>query len=235
MMKTSFFAGLALVLGAGFASATPAPVEPAQAPAEGLVEIEKGPFQSSWVNPDFDFGRYDKLVIAPNGVVDYRDVGPARLSRSRMLTSNEREFGIGEKDRERFERYTQESFSKQLARSRQFELIELGSEEKIPAGTLIVRGHLIDVVSNVAPPISGVGEVYSNRVGEASFVLEIIDPVSGMTVAYAAERNAIQRSGGTSLDTIMLSNSVTGWAEVRRWAGRIGSRLARELDAVQQV
>ena len=94
---------------------------------------------------------------------------------------------------------------------------------------------MLDVVSNVAPPVAGSGYVLSNMVGEAAVVLEIIDPVSGKTVAYAAERSVIQRRGNSSIDTMMESNSVTAFAEVKRWAGRIGSRLAKELDASHAV
>ncbi len=231
-MNTSLIAGLAIVIGASLAApAVLGAAEQTVAPAEGLVEVHKGAFQSTWVNPDFDFSQYDKIVIAPYGVVDFRDVGPEQKSRSRMLRSNEREFGIGERDRVRFESVAEESFARSLARSKRFELLELGLADSIEPGTLVLRAHVLDVVSNVAPPMVGSGAVYSNLVGEATVVIEIIDPASGKTVAYAAERNRIQRNSGTSIDMMMEQNNVTAWAEVRRWAGRIGSRLARGLDA----
>lgn len=230
-MKKSFIASIAIALSASLAAPVAlAAAEQSQAPAEGLVEVQKGAFQSTWVNPEFDFSQYDKVVVAPYGVVDFRDVGPEKKSRTRMLNSNEREFGVSERDRERFSEIAGEAFAKSLAKSKRFELLDLGPNDRIEPGTLILRSHAVDVVSNVAPPLAGSGAVYSNRVGEATVIIEVIDSHSGKVVAYAAERNRIQRSNGNSIDLMMEQNSVTAWAEVRRWASRIGARMASGLD-----
>ena len=66
-----------------------------------LVE-DKSSFQGTWVNPDADFTQFDKIYLW-DGTFEYRDVGPARRTRSTMLHSRKREFGISEADRAKFQ------------------------------------------------------------------------------------------------------------------------------------
>ena len=234
-MKKSILAVFAISLVASISQVAIAAPDASIPPAEGLTEIKKGAFQSTWINPDVDFRQYDRVVIVQNGLSDYRDVGPARNSRSQMLRSNEREFGISERDREKFERNAGDAFTKALSKSKRYEIIDDLESEVPVAGTLVLRGHLLDVVSNVPPPMAGSGAVYSNVMGEATLVLELIDAETGKVVAYAAERNKIQPSGSFSIATMTETNSVTAMAEVRRWASRAGSRLAKGLDDEHKV
>ena len=229
-MKKSFVSTIAIVIALGFSQASLAQKEENQAPAPGLVELEKGAFQSTWVKPDIDFREYARVVIAQEGVTEYRDVGPAKKSRSFMLRSNESEFGIPDVDRERIERNAGDSFVKAFAKSKHYEVIDDDSVEVPVKGTLLLRGHMLDVVSKVPPPMAGASSVYGNIMGEATLVIELIDAETGKMVGFAAERSKIQRSGGSSVDTMAEVNSVTALAEVRRWASRAGSRLAKALD-----
>ncbi len=198
---------------------------PPEVTEDGLVLQHKGAFQNTWVHPDVDFTHYDKVMLLDDGKVEFRDVGPVRKSRSQFLRSHEREFAVPEQDRQRFAEFAGESFEKGLSRSRKFEL-----SDRPGAGTLIVRGHVQDVVSHVPPPFVGSGNVYSNQVGQATVVLEVYDGATGQPLALAIERRNIQRGGSHDISTMMDLNSVTAWAEVRRWAGQLGSRLARGLD-----
>ena len=222
-MKKSLIASFAFIFAAGASQAVLANSEPPQVIADGLELVKRGAFQHTWIDPDVDFRKYNKIVLV-DGSFEYRDVGPARNSRSTMLRSNEREFGINEKDRARFEERVTESFTKRLARSKQFEIAE-----QTGPGTLILRGHVVDVVSSVPPPLAGSGEVYTNSVGEVTLRLELYDGETGKPVAYATERRRLQRAGG-SIDTMFAANSVSAWSEVSRWASQTGSRVARGLD-----
>ena len=234
-MKKSIAAVFAVVLGMGVSQLSIAAATGIEAPAPGLVEVEKGSFQSTWVNPDVDFGQYDRILIAPESVVEYRETAPAQKSRSRLLHANEREFGVPERDRERLERHASESFIKALARSKHYDVID-DPEVQVPVkGTLILRGHMLDVVSKVPPPIAGSGAVYGNEMGEATLVIELFDAATGEMVGFAAERSKIQGSGSFDLATVPEINTVTALSELRRWASRAGTRLAKGLDAEHRV
>ena len=132
-------------------------------------------------------------------------------------------------------RHAGESFVKSLSRSKHYEVID-DSETEFPVkGTLILRGHMLDVVSKVPPPIAGSGAVYGNVMGEATLVIELFDAESGEMVAFVAERSNIQRSGSFDVGFVPEMNSATAMAEVRRWAGRAGMRLAKGLDGEHKV
>ncbi len=72
----------------------------------------------------------------------------------------------------------------------------------------------------------GRGEIYLSSVGEATLVLEAVDSLTGEVIYRAAERRTAGRAG----TTLMLSNTVTTWAEVRRWA----TRLREGLDSIHK-
>ncbi len=230
----SVFAAM-VVMGASQLTFANSETAVAQAPAPGLVEVKNGAFQSTWVNPEVDFRQYQRVVIAEEGALEFRDVGHPQKSRARMLHANERVFGVPERDRERVGRHAGESFVKSLSRSKHYEVID-DSETEFPVkGTLILRGHMLDVVSKVPPPIAGSGAVYGNVMGEATLVIELFDAESGEMVAFVAERSNIQRSGSFDVGFVPEMNSATAMAEVRRWASRAGMRLAKGLDGEHKV
>lgn len=223
-MKKLFAAALAAVMVAVAAPGLMAKEQPPQVTQDGLVLQKKGTFQYTWLKPDVDFSQYDKVLIIGDGDLEFRDVGPARKSRSRPLMSHERFFGVSEADQARFGEVAGESFEKQLQKARNLTVVNEPGE-----GVLIIRAHARDVVSQVPPQLAGRGEVYSRNVGQATVVMEFYDGVSGEPVALGMERSAIARPGH-DIDMMMPLNSVTAWAEVRRWASRIGIRLAHDLS-----
>ena len=96
--------------------------------------------------------------------------------------------------------------------------------------TLIIRGALHDIVSQVPPDIIGRGEIYLSSVGEATLIIEAVDSLSGEVIFRAIERRAAQRPGGQAI----MSNTVTTWAEVRRLARRWASNLREGMDAIHE-
>ena len=208
-----------LVLLASFLIAGPASAqEPAEAPpaapdAETELQKVKSAFKETWVHPDADFTQYSKLYLW-EGVFEYRDVGPAQKSRSTMMSSRKREFGISDADREKFEEIVAESFIKALEGSKQFEL----------------RGGVLDIVSMVPPQTVGRSEIYLASIGEATLVLELLDAATGDVLAVVAERRSLSRPGSTIDFTTMPTNSATIMGDIKRWASSAGKKLVRELD-----
>lgn len=228
-MKKLIIAACALVFVAGTTQVLATSDAQPETTVEELVKVKRGSFKDTWIHPDVDFSSYNKIVLT-DGKFEFRDVGPAQRSRTTMLRSNQRQFGISEADRARFADVVSESFVKQLARSKRFEITEQPGPN-----TLILRTQVVDVVSSVPPTLMGSGNVYGNTVGEATLMLELIDAETGQTVAFATERRRIERMGGNSIDTMFELNSVTAWAEVGRWASRAGSKLVKELDRMHKI
>jgi hypothetical protein len=189
----------------------------------GHLEKGKSGFRETWVNPNTDWTKFDKLYLW-DAEFQFRDVGPARRTRSTMLNTRQREFGISEEDRLKFEEVVSDIFVEEIQKARNFALVE-----EIGPNTLILRGGVLDIISNVPPDAVGIVDVYLASVGEATLFIELIDVTDGEVAAVVAERRAFQPPGG-NIDLAMRTTSVTAWAEVRRWARREAATLRRELE-----
>ena len=201
--------------------------EGSMAQVEGAADLEKvkrAKFRETYVNVETDFSKYTKIYLG-DAHFDYRDAGPARRYRSHLSSSGKGIFGISQEDRDKFEKYVDEAFIKELSQGKTFKIVE-----SLDAQTMIMRGAMVDIVSRVPPEFVGRSEVYLASVGEATLVLEFLDGSTGEVLARIAERRSIGRPGGMDMMT-MPSNSVTVWADVKRWAGNSARRLRIELDA----
>ena len=197
--------------------------ESAGSPRHAELEKVKAAFRETWVHPDADFTQYDKLYLW-EAQFEYRDVGPARRTRSTMMSTRNREFGISDADREKFEQVVSESFVKEIQRGKKFELVD-----EVGPGTIIVRGAALDIISKVPPEMVGRSDIYLSSIGEATLVLELLDAQTGDVLAVVAERRALQSRGG-QIEFSVPTNSATVLAEVRRWARSGASKLRSELD-----
>lgn len=193
--------------------------------ADRYSHLEKGKsgFRETWVAPDADFSKYDKLYLW-EAEFQFRDVGPARRTRSTMMNTRQREFGISDADREAFEEIVSDAFVKEIQKAKNFKLAdELGPK------TLIMRGAVLDIISRVPPEFAGRSEVYMSNFGEATLVLELLDGQTGAVLAVVAERRAFQRPGNT-IDVAIPTNNATIISDIKRWSRAAASRLRKALD-----
>ncbi len=188
-----------------------------------LVEA-KGSFQETWVNPNADFTRFDKIYLW-EGTFEYRDVGPARSTRTTMMNTRQREFGISDADRAKFEEEVSKAFDAEIAKGKKFTITD-----QLGPGTMILRGGALDIISMVPPETVGRSEVYLSNIGEATLVLELLDASNGEVLAVVAERQRLQSGSGRIDSFSMPTSRATVYAEVRRWARRAASKLRVELD-----
>ena len=217
---TRFYFSLIVFLFSSVAFAQDAP-----SPTGDLVKA-KSAFSETWVHPEADFTQYDKLYLW-EAQFEYRDVGPARKTRSTMMSTRNREFGISDAGRLKFEEVVAEAFIKEIQKAKKFEIVD-----EVGPDTLIMRGAVLDIISRVPPETVGRSEIYLSTIGEATLVLELMDSETGEVVAVVAERRHIQPmggGGGISAFSMPTSNvSVIG--DVRRWSSQAASKLRRELD-----
>ena len=222
-MKLRNFVLLALCLNIGAAFAEEA-TQQAMEERWGHLEKGKSGFQETWVHPDANPGKYQNLYLW-EAEWQYRDVGPAQRSRMSMMNTRQREFGVSEEGRKEFEAVVSEIFVAELNKAKQFSVVD-----EIGPNTLIMRAAVLDIVSNVPPDLVGRGDVYLSNIGEATFVLELIDAEDGEVVAVVAERQRIQAGTGRVDSFSTPANRATVMSEVRRWAKRAAIKLRKELD-----
>lgn len=195
--------------------------------SERYSELEKGrsAYKETWVLPGADLKEYSRVYVW-DAQFEYRDVGEPKKYRSTMSRSSRTLFGITEEGRAEFEKVVGESFLKELEKGKRFELVD-----EIGPDTLILRGGLLDVVSNVPPESVGRTDVYLSTIGEATLVIEVLDAESGTMLAMVSERRKITPPGGGQIDQFsMPANRVTITSDIRRWAGSSASKLRKELD-----
>lgn len=190
----------------------------------GHLEKGKSGFRETWVAPDADFSQYDKLFLW-QAEFQFRDVGPARRTRSTMMNTRQREFGINDADRAKFEEIVSDAFVKEIQKAKNFKLVD-----KLGPRTLIMRGAVLDIISQVPPDMVGRSEIYLSSIGEATLVMELIDGQTGAVVAVVAERRALQPPGGSLSMMSMPTNNATIVGDIKRWSRSAANRLRTALD-----
>ena len=189
---------------------------------DGLERINKGAFKLSWADPEIDFAVYDKVI--PGGAFfEFRAV--KKTSSTTARRSNQREFWISDKDKQRLEETVTEIFAEELGKAEHFEIVSEPGPD-----TMIIRGGLYDIMSQVPPELIGRGEIYLSSVGEATLVIEAVDSLSGEVIYRGVERRSAQQAGGYMVE----ANTVTTWAQVRRLARRWATRLRTALDGIHE-
>ncbi len=219
--------GLILILGVFLLGAAAAQDEMPEGTDESYSHLEKGKsgFRETWVNPTTDWARFDSIYLW-EAEFQYRDVGPARRGRGTMMNTRQREFGISEGDRQKFEEVVSEVFVGELQKAKGFKIVD-----EIGPNTLIMRGALLDIISRVPPEMIGRGEIYLASIGEATMMLELIDSQDGDVVAVVSERRSIKSGTGRIDEFSRPANRVTVMSDVRRWAKRAASKLRSELES----
>lgn len=223
-MRKFYLAATAVII-AGCATSTPTIQSgpDAETTHDGLVRVNNSAFQRAWVDPTIDLSRYNKIL--PGGAeFEFRAVRDT--GRSAMRRSNTTEFPISEADRQRLKDMADEIFNEELRKSERFTMVDSPGPD-----VLVVRGAMLDIVSNVPPETVGRSEIYLSRVGEATLVLELVDSTSGETLARAAERGAAQPAGNRGVRSSGPANT----AEVRRLFRRWAVRLREGLDNFKSI
>jgi hypothetical protein len=187
------------------------------------VRVDNSRFQNAWADPEVDFSQYKKVM--PGGArFEFRAVSKT-AGRTTLSRGSQSEFWISEANRDKLVDTVSGIFNEEISKTQ-------GWESAAEAGpdVLILRGALLDIVSFVPPEMIGRGEVYLSSVGQATLVVEGIDSMSGEVVFRAVDRRSIE-SGG---DTMTRANTVSTWAEVRRWARRYATRLREGLESIHE-
>jgi hypothetical protein len=214
-MRNLYLAATAVII-AG--CATPAPTVQfggdAETTFDGLVRVNNSAFQRAWVDPTIDLSQYSKILP---GAAEF-EFRAVRGGGTSMRRSSATEFPISEADQQRLKDLADEIFNEELRNSTRFTMTDSPGPD-----VLVVRGAMLDIVSNVPPTTAGRSDIFLSRVGEATLVLEIVDSVSGETLARAAERGAAQPAGNRGVRSSGPANTAEVRRLFRRWAVRLGA------------
>lgn len=181
---------------------------------DGLYPVENPRADAAWARPDADITGYTKIMLEGVGV-EFR---PGARSRVNRATSASDYYVVTPERKKRLKEVFAERFREELAKSTHFTLVNEAGPD-----VLLIKGGLIDVVSYVPPQQAGRYEIFLERIGEATLVLEIRDSISEAIIARVVDRRAAENVARD----FQRANRATNTAEVRRLAG-IWARILRE-------
>ena len=184
---------------------------------DGLYPVSNSRADAAWARPDVDISAYDKIMLQGIGV-RYRPGGATRSSR---VSRGGEYYEATPEQKKRFEAVFAEKFREELARSTRFTIVSEPGPD-----VLLIKGGLIDVVSYVPPDQPGRHEIFLDRIGEATLVLEISDSGSNAILARVVDRRAAEELK----DGFQRSNRASNTKEVRRLAGAWARILREQLD-----
>lgn len=185
--------------------------------AEGLVRQDSDAVAVLYVHPEADLSVYERIaIIAPK--VSFRTNWQRDQRRSNNRISNAEMDRIKQSVADLF----MEVFRERLSTNNGYQIVDVAAYD-----VLVVRAAIIDL--DVTTPdsfSSGRTRTFSTTAGQATLVLELVDSITGQTLARAIDRRTARRHGGSA----QISNRVTNTAEARRMFGRWADALRNGLD-----
>jgi len=199
--------------------------EDAEITHDGLTRMEGTVMDVVWAREDIDLTGFTTVIFEGVGFQYRNNSGPysgrAGAGTSTVRRSGTTEFQLDDATKAIFEEEIGGAFMEEIMRSDVIKVVDEPGPD-----VLLVRGGLLDVVSRVPPETVGRSRIFISSIGEATLVLEVVDPASNTVLARAVDRRAGDRMGG------MESNTVTNRAEVRRLGRRWGSILRVGLETM---
>jgi len=225
-MKRTALTMTALILMTGFVLAEEETGPTTITGEDELVKAKSKLWGEVFVQPDADISQYDKLYVW-DPVFQFRNVDDSNVNQTTtgLMQGYPEHFAISEEGRAKFEEIVTGVVVDQLNRSKQFEIVD-----QIGPGTLIVRGLVLDIVSNVPPNVGRRANVHLSHMGEATFVFELIDAETGVIQARAGDRRYIQPPARMNQMNPAPTTSATVWSDVELWANDQALTLRKQLD-----
>ena len=224
-MRTPTHAALLIVLLFAGCASQPAPRVDASAARsfDGLVPLEGTLMTQVWVREGFTLEGYEKVLLESAGI-QYRPVTTINSKGQRNAAT---EFPISAEQKAELERTITEEFERALDRLTLPQVTEPGPD------VLRVRGYMLDVVSRIPPANASSNHYFIESVGQATFVVELIDSQTGTVLVRALDTRSASTPGYT-----YRSNAATNLAQVRRliarWADLLVDAL-NDLTAIDQL
>ena len=208
---------LAILLLHACATYAPEPVAPLS--YDGLTPLDDTLMTRVWVRRGFSLAGYRKVILE-GADIQYRPVTvPAADGRLSAVTA----FPVTREQQEAFRRLIREEFEKAMER------LTLARVEEPGPDVLRVRGTMLDVVSQVQP--GGDERLLIDTVGQATFVVELIDSQTGTVLVRALDTRSA-RTPGTNPESSGPGDATR--ALIGRWADLLVDAL-NDLTAIDKL
>jgi hypothetical protein len=178
---------------------------------DGLQEISSKSFDTAFVRPGVDFGRYRELLVNESELA------------FRTPDRSKQQFPLSEEQKERFRQLLDRQFAEELSAAKNFRLTDTPGAE-----TLDLYVRVQDILATVPPRrVGGAswGGIALQARGEATLVIELRDSQSEEVLARVFDRRAVEGMAMAQKQDA----PITRWEDVetlcKRWATTVRSRL----------
>lgn len=198
-----------IVYASGQSAATP----------QGLYLLEWEPFKSTYIKPDADLQRYDKVMVEPV-TVSYKTPPRPEWQRQQGIVPN---YPLPEKNLKALEKAFHKIFVKELGKSPNFTVVtEAGPD------VLLISPRIVDLVVTVPPQQQqDLGTTYgASSAGRMTLVLEAQDSQSHEALVAVGQTRSVEEADGAVYAANLTSNTGAVQVILTRWA----DSLRRELD-----
>ena len=185
---------------------------------DGLVLVADRKVAAAYVDPDADFGEYNKIMLL-DCYVSFRKNWRRDQKRTGSMIS------VSKGDMERIKtgvaELFHEVFTEELSKDGGYEIVDAAGED-----VLLVRPAIIDL-DVTAPDTSSPGRTrtYTASSGAATVFVELFDSVTGDVLARAADRKVAERMGGYLSYSNRVTNTQDAKKMMRGWAKSLRERL----------
>lgn len=185
---------------------------------DGLVLVPDSKVQVAYVDPDADFGEYNKIMLL-DCYVSFRK----NWRRDQQRTGSKISVSSGDMERIKtgVAELFREVFTEELGKDGGYEIVDAAAED-----VLLVRPAIIDL--DVAAPDTaapGRNRTYTTTSGSATLYIELYDSMTGDILARAADRRVAARMGGYLSYTNRVTNRSDAKKMMRGWAKAMRERL----------
>ncbi len=214
VVASSVLVALALIAPA----AVTADEHAAGATYDGLVPVPDSKVQSAYVDPDADFGVYNKVMML-DCFVAFRKNWQRDTKKSGSRAS------VSTKDMERIKNEVavmfREIFAEELSKDGGYEIVDEAGDD-----VLLIRPAIVDL-DITAPDIatSGRNRTYTTSSGAATLYIELYDSVTSDLIARAADRKVARQAGGYMTYTNRVTNLTDARRMMRGWAQTLRAGL----------
>ena len=189
---------------------------------DGLVPLQDTSMSRVWVRRGYNVGGYTKVMFG-RLEIQYRPVRPGSGSVSWNPADK---LPIGPQQRKELEALITSEFDIAMERMTLEQVADAGPD------VLVVRGYILDVVSMVPTDPDSGAKYWLDAVGQATFVVELIDSQSNSVLLRALDTRSFELPGTRNPD--LVSDSAEARALMSRWANILVDAL-NELTAIDNL
>ncbi len=185
---------------------------------DGLVLVPDSKVEAAYVDPDADFGEYNRIMMLDALVAFKKD-----WQKNTSKTGSRHRVSANDMERIKTEVAImfREVFAEELSKDDGYEIVDEAGED-----VLLIRPAIIDLdIAAPDTPTAGRSRTYTARSGAATLYIELYDSMTGDMLARAADRKVARQTGGYLTYTNRVTNTADARRMFRSWARQLRSAL----------